>query len=163
MISSGTLRSVIEYGLPLPFSYNSYVGDSVRIRHLRFSTITHASVSRAREARLTAFVTQSGDVFNEDARLTIESSAKTPAVVVGRSRGRVAQRERVCRGERRTEVELIDRTTPYNSAPRRGLFYAAGGRGGIPHHELRQLPQASTAGSRPVSIAICPLIVGMRA
>jgi len=89
--------------------------------------ITDASVSRARQARLTAFVTQSGDVFNEDARLTIESSAKTPAVVVGRSRGRVAQRERVCHGERRTEVELIDRTTPYNSAPRRGLFYAAGG------------------------------------
>ena len=133
MISCGTLRSVIEYGLPLPFLYNSYVGDSVRIRHLRFSTITHASVSRAREARLTAFVTQSGDVFNEDARLTIESSAKTPAVVVGRSRGRVAQRrrrrERVCRAARRTEVELIDRTTPYNSAPRRGLFYAAAGGG----------------------------------
>ena len=117
----------------------------MRIRHLRFSTITHASVSRAREARLTAFVTQSGDVFNEDARLTIESSAKTPAVVVGRSRGRVAQRrrrERVCRAARRTEVELIDRTTPYNSAPRRGLFYAAGG--GVRNPPPRASPTATS-------------------
>jgi len=108
-------------------SLHCRVGDSVRIRHLRFSMITHASVSRARQARLTAFVTQSGDVFNEDARLTIESSAKTPAVVVGRSRGRVAQRrERVSRrapdGSRtnRPNNALQQCTTPRTFLRRRG-------------------------------------------
>ena len=73
---------------------------------------------------------------------TRASLSKTPAVVVGRWRGRVAQRERVCRGERRTEVELIDRTTPYNSAPRRGLFYAAGG--GVQNPRPRASPTATS-------------------
>jgi len=123
MISCGTLRSVIEYGLPLPFLYNSYVGDSVRIRHLRFSTITHASVSRAREARLTAFVTQSGDVFNEDARLTIEDAGRRRRSVAGTSCAtRACVSRRAADGSRtnRPNNALQQCTTPRTFLRRRG-------------------------------------------
>ena len=97
-----------------------------RIFAIRGAENNSARVSAAREARMTAFVTQSSDVFNENGRLTTESTTTDDDANVGRRQ--VTQRttasvtdQRHAANARRTNRAINDNTA--------GIFYVPSPRG----------------------------------
>ena len=71
-----------------------------RIFAIRGAENNSARVSAAREARMTAFVTQSSDVFNENGRLTTESTTTDDDANVDKLRNDSECHRSAPRGER---------------------------------------------------------------